>query len=193
MSMEWIDPEQEPIDFKPVDFNKEVYIITDIEYYRDIMCLDFMRYHWSSGNTVENARRLWNARGQYNGEDDYACGKCWTTMYDIVLEYASGKITCSSPANFYQELIAPKIEHSGRFESWFNDRIGGNPSQLFFINEVEVPQEVPHILHAPIKKPLWQRARKNFIRFVDDDKIPETHKRLNHHYLRRLPYYAKKD
>lgn len=33
-------------------------------------------------------------------------------------------------------------------------------------------------------------SEKNFIRLVDDDKIPETHKRLNHHYLRRLPYYA---
>lgn len=41
-----------------------------------------------------------------------------------------------------------------------------------------------------MNRPLWQRARKNFIRLVDDDKIPETHKRLNHHYLRRLPYYA---
>ena len=41
-----------------------------------------------------------------------------------------------------------------------------------------------------MNRPLWQRARKDFIRLVDDDKIPETHKRLNHHYLRRLPYYA---
>ena len=41
-----------------------------------------------------------------------------------------------------------------------------------------------------MNRPLWQRARKNFIKLVDDDKIPETHKRLNHHYLRRLPYYA---
>ena len=41
-----------------------------------------------------------------------------------------------------------------------------------------------------MNRPLWQRARKNFIRLVDDDKIPETHKRLNHHYLRRRPYYA---
>lgn len=41
-----------------------------------------------------------------------------------------------------------------------------------------------------MNRPLWQRARKNFIRLVDDDKIPETHKRLNLHYLRRLPYYA---
>lgn len=41
-----------------------------------------------------------------------------------------------------------------------------------------------------MNKPLWQRARKDFIRLVDDDKIPETHKRLNHHYLRTLPYEA---
>jgi len=41
-----------------------------------------------------------------------------------------------------------------------------------------------------MNRPLWQRARKNFIRLVDDDKIPETHKRLNLHYLRRLPYEA---
>ena len=41
-----------------------------------------------------------------------------------------------------------------------------------------------------MNRPLWQRARKNFIKLVDDDKIPETHKRLDHHYLRRLPYYA---
>lgn len=41
-----------------------------------------------------------------------------------------------------------------------------------------------------MNRPLWQRARKNFIKLVDDDKIPETHKRLNHHYLRRRPYYA---
>ena len=182
-------------DKEPVDFNKKVTLITDIEYYRDFMYLDFMRFHWWSGNQVDNARECWNARGNINNGDDYACGKCWTTMYDIVLEYASGKITCSSPANFYQELIAPKIHHSNIFEDWFNNRIGGNPSRLFFTNKQEQEQktEVPHILHAPIKKPLWQRARKNFIRFVDDDKIPETHKRLNHHYLRRLPYYAKKD
>ena len=41
-----------------------------------------------------------------------------------------------------------------------------------------------------MNRPLWQRARKDFIRLVDDDKIPEEHKRLNHHYLRRLPYEA---
>lgn len=41
-----------------------------------------------------------------------------------------------------------------------------------------------------MNKPLWQRARKDFIRLVDDDKIPEEHKRLNLHYLRTLPYEA---
>ena len=41
-----------------------------------------------------------------------------------------------------------------------------------------------------MNRPLWQRARKNFIKLVDDDKIPETHKRLNLHYLRTLPYEA---
>lgn len=41
-----------------------------------------------------------------------------------------------------------------------------------------------------MNRPLWQRARKDFIRLVDDDKIPEEHKRLNLHYLRTLPYYA---
>ena len=41
-----------------------------------------------------------------------------------------------------------------------------------------------------MNKPLWQRARKDFVRLVDDDKIPEEHKRLNHHYLRTLPYEA---
>ena len=41
-----------------------------------------------------------------------------------------------------------------------------------------------------MNRPLWQRARKDFIRLVDDDKIPETHKRLNLHYLRTLPYEA---
>lgn len=178
-----------------VDFNKKVRIITDIEYYRDIMFLDFMRHHWCSGNTVDNAREIWNTKGEINEEGDYACGKCWNTIYDIVLEYAIGRITCSSPANFYQELIAPNIAHTDRFANWFNERIGGNPSQLFFTNE-EVSQEkvsqekVPHIPYAPIKKPLWQRARKDFIRLVDDDKIPEEHKRLNHHYLRTLPYEA---
>ena len=51
-------------------------------------------------------------------------------------------------------------------------------------------EEVPHIPYAPINKPLWQRARKDFIKLVDDDKIPEEHKRLNLHYLRTLPYEA---
>ena len=41
-----------------------------------------------------------------------------------------------------------------------------------------------------MNRPLWQRARKDFIRLVDDDKIPEEHKRLNLHYLRTLPYEA---
>lgn len=41
-----------------------------------------------------------------------------------------------------------------------------------------------------MNRPLWQRARKDFIRLVDDDKIPEEHKRLNLHYLRTLPYKA---
>lgn len=41
-----------------------------------------------------------------------------------------------------------------------------------------------------MNRPLYQRARKDFIRLVDDDKIPETHKRLNLHYLRTLPYEA---
>lgn len=185
------EAELNPLDFKPVDFNKEVALITGIEYYRDVMFLDFIRVIWYPGNSVDAARTNWNAKGQIEGEDDYACGKCWNIIYDIVLEYASGKITCSSPANFYQELIAPKIVHPDRFKDWFNLRIGGNPSQLFFTNEVpQEKEEVPHIPHAPIKKPLWQRARKDFIRLVDDDKIPETHKRLNLHYLRTLPYEA---
>lgn len=179
------------VDFEPIDFNIEVAIITAIEYYRDIMFLDFMRYHWWGGNTVDNAREAWETKGNIEGKDDYACGKCWNIIYDIVLEYANGKITCSSPANFYQELIAPKIEHRNLFEKWFNERIGGNPSQLFFTNEVpQEKEEDPHIPYAPIKKPLWQRARKDFIRLVDDDKIPEEHKRLNLHYLRTLPYEA---
>ena len=182
------------IDFISIDFNREVALITGIEYYRDIMFLDFVRYFWNKDNTVDHARLMWNAKGQISNEDDYGCGKCWTIIYDIVLEYASGKITCSSPANFYQELIAPKIEHPNRFENWFSNRIGGNPSQLFFTNkaaqEEEEEEEVPHIPYAAIKKPLWQRARKDFIRLVDDDKIPEEHKRLNLHYLRTLPYEA---
>ena len=41
-----------------------------------------------------------------------------------------------------------------------------------------------------MNRPLWQRARKDFIKLVDDDKIPEEHKRLNLHYLRTLPYEA---
>lgn len=41
-----------------------------------------------------------------------------------------------------------------------------------------------------MNRPLWQRVRKDFIRLVDDDKIPEEHKRLNLHYLRTLPYEA---
>lgn len=41
-----------------------------------------------------------------------------------------------------------------------------------------------------MNRPLWQQARKDFIRLVDDDKIPEEHKRLNLHYLRTLPYEA---
>lgn len=41
-----------------------------------------------------------------------------------------------------------------------------------------------------MNRPLWQRVRKDFIKLVDDDKIPEEHKRLNLHYLRTLPYEA---
>ena len=34
----------------------------------------------------------------------------------------------------------------------------------------------------------WKYGRKGFIRLVDEEDIPETHKRMNLHYLRTLPY-----
>ena len=34
----------------------------------------------------------------------------------------------------------------------------------------------------------WKYGRKGFIQLVDEEDIPETHKRMNLHYLRTLPY-----
>lgn len=34
----------------------------------------------------------------------------------------------------------------------------------------------------------WKTGRKGFIRLVDEEDIPETHFRMNLHYLRTLPY-----
>lgn len=79
-------------------------IITNIKYYRDDRYLDMLKYTWWNGNTVENAQVLWNKN------DRYACNDIWRLMYQIVLDYAAGKLTCSSPETFYEELIYPQIK-----------------------------------------------------------------------------------
>lgn len=129
-------------------------IITNIEYYRDDRYLDMLKYTWWSGNTVESARTFWNKTTRD------ACNEIWRLMYQIVLYYAAGKLTCSRPETFYEELIYPQIKDMYEFycmENWFKERYGNMPSQMFFSQMFfsETPIETPPIIETqtpPIRK-----------------------------------------
>ena len=122
-----------------------MFIITSIEYYRDDRYLDMLKYTWWSGNTVESARTFWNKTTRD------ACNEIWRLMYQIVLDYAAGKLTCRSPETFYDELIYPQIKDMYEFywmENWFKERYGNNPSQMFFSIETPII-ETPTIIETP--------------------------------------------